>query len=137
MPVLFVRNYLQKNKRELLHFVVVGVATGCLLLGLFYYFFTILKFTDRKATTYAYVITAFAHFIFNRNLTFKARSSSIGAQFIKYFTMLTINYLLILLGLWFITAVMLLPPFVNIIFSIFTNAASSYLIMKFFVFKSK
>jgi len=124
-----------KNKIEIIHFIFVGMATGCLLIGLFYYFFNVLKFSSVVATTYAYVITAIIHFIFNRNLTFEAKSGSITNQSMRYIVMVFINYNLMILGLWFIDKILLLPPLINIFFSIFTNAISSYLIMKFFVFK--
>jgi len=137
MILSFTRSYLLRNKIEILHFIAVGFTTGFILMGLFYCFFNILKFSDGLATSYAYVVTAFIHFIFNRNLTFKAQSGSITNQSIRYFAMLLINYALMLVGLFFITDILLLPPYINIIFSIFTNAASSYLIMKFFVFSSK
>lgn len=129
--------YVIKNRLELKNYIIIGLVTGGLLIGLYYYLYEILGYSEIVATTFAYSITAITHYYLNKKITFNVKKKYVNTEILRYVIMLVVNYAVTIIGLLFVSNFCLLSGLLNIVLSIFTNAVSSYVLMKFFVFKKE
>lgn len=120
---------------EFVRFLLVGVFTLLVNLAIFYLSIEIFDIDLTESVGIAYWITVLLHFMLNRQFTFRAENQSIVANIIRYSIMLLFNFLLTLVGLWITIQVLHLSPYFNVFFSTTTSAVSSYVLMKYFVFR--
>jgi putative flippase GtrA len=126
--------YLRAHRGEILRFALVGVATFALYFLSFHVCFAILGLGYKAAVSVAYVITVTTHFLLNRFFTFNAHASDLGAHAGRYALMLLLNYGITLGVMWFVVEVMHISPYLGTVASTLATAASSFFVMKYFVF---
>jgi len=121
--------------QELHRFVIVGVATFLLNLGSFYFFMKILHLDYRIAVSLAYLITVLCHFTAHRLFTFQAWEQALGRNALKYACLLAFNYSMTVAVTSLIIGGLGLPGYVAVLCYTACNAATSFLAMKYIVFR--
>lgn len=121
--------------REIGRFVLVGGVTFLLNLATFYLFFRALRLDYWLAATLAYVITVLCHFAGNRQFTFRAWRQPIARNVARYGLALLVNYLVTLSVTWLVLGEMGLPAYAAVMCYTLANATTSFLLMKYHVFR--
>ncbi len=120
--------------RSAFFFLCVGGLTSVFYFCLFTFFWHYCHLHYRVAITLAFFMAATGQFFLNRNLTFKNHNRKIGGQFIRFFTMVGINYLITLAVVSFLVEVLSLWPSFSVVVSIGVTVVTGYLMSKFWVF---
>jgi putative flippase GtrA len=124
----------QKNKNEIFRFIIVGSSLFILSNSLYLIIKNLLFINYIVSISITNAICVFIHYLLNKNFTYKSEKFS-QIQLIKYFMYLLFNYFLsILFGYFFITILNFNSNFLIFYTTPFTMI-SSYLLMKFFVFR--
>jgi putative flippase GtrA len=82
------------------------------------------------------MISMIFQYLANKRFTFKSQSKSLFEVF-RYLMMVTINYFLSLLMVWFLLTLIKVSPFESSAISAFVVAASGFILSFFWVYKEK
>ena len=122
------------NMNEIIRFIIVGSSLFILSNSLYLIIKNFLLFNYIISISITNAICVFIHYLLNKNFTYNSNKTS-QMQVIKYFFYLLFNYFLsIVLGYFFITFLNFNSNFLIFYTTPFTMI-SSYLLMKFFVFR--
>ena len=128
-------NYLRQHRGQIARFVFVGVLTFVLYFLLFRILYGSAGLDYKIAITVAYAVTVMCHFLLNRFFTFNARQRSLGLHAGRYSFMLLLNYFITLCIMWTVVEIVRISPYYGAVASTAVTAASSFLVMKHFVFR--
>jgi putative flippase GtrA len=128
------RHYFLKNLRFIFRFILVGCTTFCLNIFLTWIFYSRLNYDYKIAISFSYILTVAAHFLLNKFFTFNGIENNISGDGIRYLFMLIINYLITLAVSIVVVGILGFSPFISIPISTIFVAASSFLLMRHFVF---
>lgn len=129
-------NYLREHKWQIVRFVVVGGSTFALYFLLFRVLYGEIGLGYKVAISFAYVVTVCCHFLLHRSFTFGAGRRGMGIHLGRYGAMLVLNYLTTLAVMWTVVEVLQVSPYWGPLASTGLTAASSFFVMKHFVFVS-
>ena len=129
-------NYIISHRLQLTKFFFVGLTTCFIYSLLFHLFYGIVQIDYRLAASIAYIVTVFAHFHLHRTFTFKGSEQTVGHNIWKYIFMLILNYINMLTIMWLLVDMLKISPYLSLIASTGVTASVSFLMMKYFVFKS-
>jgi putative flippase GtrA len=128
-------DYLREHRAQITRFVIVGISTFVLYFLLFRVLFGGLGLGYKGAITIAYAVTVMCHFLLNRFFTFNVEQRDLGLHAGRYILMLLLNYLITLAVMWTIVEVVGISPYFGAVVSTLVTAASSFFVMKHFVFR--
>jgi len=129
-------DYLREHRGQIVRFVIVGVLTFILYFSLFRFLYGSAGFDYKVAISLAYIVTVLCHFLLNRFFTFNARQRSLGLHAGRYGLMLVLNYVITLFVMWTVVEIIRISPYFGAVVSTAVTAASSFFVMKHFVFRS-
>lgn len=115
-------------------FCTLGTINAGLNFLLFTVFWKLLHINYLFAVTLTFILTAAFQFFSNRKMTFKV-SGNLQHQMVKYFILLGINYLMILLVMHTAVSTFGFSPYIGVFLSIFYSGIASFLLFKFWVFR--
>lgn len=130
------KNYLKRNRQQLARYFLVTLFIFLFSLILFYIFYSALGISYQLAVSFVYVATVACHFSLHRSYTFGASMQNFYLNFAQYSALLLINYLLTLLVSWLVLYFHL-SPYLTFCISPLVTAFSSFLFLKYLVFKFK
>jgi putative flippase GtrA len=136
VPAL-ITNYLQSNSGEIARFVLVGFETFLLKLVLLYVLYGIFGYPYKIAVTAAFFAAVINHYFLSRYFTYAAGKSAVKLSAARYLVQLSSNYLLTLMVVTACVEWGHLSPYWGVVISTAMGATISYLLMKYFVFKSE
>jgi putative flippase GtrA len=127
--------YIKENFNKIILFIFVGVVTFTFN---FISFIIINDYFENTfiSVTISWLLTTMLHYILNRIITFKYKSSLIISS-TRYSVMIIFNYLIVVSVTFIYDHIDLLPTKYLIIFTSLSTALSSFLTMNHFVFKDK
>lgn len=125
-----------EQKKIIFFFLLSGALTAVVYFTFFALFWHVLHFNHIIAVSIAYSVAASFHFFANRNITFNIKSTNYINQMMKYIMLLTINYLITILGLE-ISLLFVTSPYVGLILVTGVTTIVGYLLSKHWVFKLK
>jgi putative flippase GtrA len=129
--------YFAENRMQLAKFVIVGGVTFGINFFFFHLFYGLLHWDYRIAVSLSYVITVVCHFMLHRIFTFSAAEQEIAHNAGRYLLMLALNYGITLSVIWLSVEVVRLSPYIGVVASTGATASTSFLVMKYFVFKAR
>ncbi len=127
----------QKHKISLLLFLTVGFLSALVNFFSFTFFWRILHLDYRVAVSLAYLLSIVAHFIGNRQLTFKSYQISVLQQLPRYLVMASINYAVTLSLAYWVVDILHYSPYFGIVVGIAGTVVVGYLLSCFWVFRLK
>jgi putative flippase GtrA len=127
--------YFKTHFWQIFRFGLVGGTTFTLYLSLTVLFFDILSLDYRVAVSISYVMTVVTHFLLNRYFTYQAGADFLGVAIYRYLMLLGLNYLNTMIITSIVVEQLKLTPYHGIIFSVLITSMTSFLIMKYYVFK--
>ncbi len=128
--------YFSRDRALITRFGLVGIITFALNYSLVWLFYGVAALDYRIAVSIAYVLVVVVHFLLSRTFTYKAHSSPVLDHVGKYLGMLISNYFLTLIITICTVELCGLAPYWGVVFATIANAASSFIVMKRFVFCS-
>jgi len=126
--------YVRRNKGQLVRFTVVGLLTFVLYFSLFHLLYGEAGLGYKVAVSIAYSVTVLCHFLLHRLFTFGAQRLSLSRHAGRYGVMLVLNYGITLGVMWTVVEIVRISPYFGTIASTICTAASSFFVMKHFVF---
>lgn len=129
-----INNKFKLNWRQTAKFFCVTSFIFVFSLILFYILYNLLDIPYQFVVFIVYIATVIFHFSLHRIFTFEASKQNIYLNLVKYSALLLINYLLTVLVSWFVLY-FYLSPYLTFCLSPLFTAASSFLFLKYFVFK--
>lgn len=128
-------DYLREHMWQIVRFVVVGGLTFALYFLLFRVLYGTIGFGYKAAISLAYIVTVCCHFLLHRSFTFGV-SRRMSIHLGRYGAMLVLNYLTTLAVMWTVVELLRISPYWGPLASTGVTAASSFFVMKHFVFVS-
>lgn len=128
-------NYFVVNVWELMRFGFVGGLTFLINFLTFTWLFSRLQLDYRVAATGAYFVTVCCHFTLHKLFTFDAGRQQLTKNIPRYIGMLALNYVITLAAFWLTVEVFRIAPLYGVVVSTASTAFSSYVVMKYVVFK--
>jgi len=122
------------NFRQIIVFTAIGGTTFLINNGIYLFLLNIVKMSYGISVSVAYVLTLFIHYTLHKKITYQSNAGH-TKEVIKYSLMLAINYSITMATAY--TAIEILHINMNylIIYTSISTYASSYLLMKYYVFK--
>jgi putative flippase GtrA len=127
--------YFILDRRSIIAYLVVGALTAMLYFSVFTGLWQILYVEYRIAVSIAYLMAVSFHFFMNRKITFQITGGNIRQEIARYAVMGILNYLVSMLVLEFSVKILLLSPYLGVLFGIATTLVSGYLLSKHWVFQ--
>lgn len=129
------KSYFSRHRGQIARFGLVGIITFILNYAMVWLFYGLIALNYRVAVSFAYIITVCAHFMLNRTFVYNKGGSTLFSHLGKYGGMLLINYLTTLAISMGTVEVCRLTPYYGVLFATGGTAFSSFLLMKYFVFR--
>lgn len=123
-----------RQNLEFIRFLLVGSTAAGINFFSFFICYTLCQMNYKIAVSFAFIITALAHFFMNQKFTFQSKHNDFTTRVLKYILMLLLNYCMSLLIVWCFVHIVGVSPYFGLIGAMGVNAISNYLIMKHFVF---
>jgi putative flippase GtrA len=120
----------------LFKFLIVGFVNTLIYFLLLWFFLTRTFFYYPIAIGLSFMIAMIFQYLANKRFTFKSQSKSLFEVF-RYLMMVTINYFLSLLMVWFLLTLIKVSPFEASAISAIVVAASGFILSFFWVYKEK
>ena len=134
--VHLVFRHIQQNRVSIAWFIIVGTLCAGVHLSSFQLLWKIAHVHYQVAVSIAYVLSVLVHFFANRQVVFKNHTTELAVQLPRYIFMLAINYLVTLLVVSVAVEILSLQPIVGIVLAIGCTVNVSYLLSRFWVFRS-
>lgn len=132
--ITWMKNFLWENKVSIFIFLTIGTLTAILYFSLFTLLWKILNINYNIAISISYLGSIVFYFYCNRRFTFKSQSS-IKQQIPRFIVLVIINYIITLLIVHSTVEILMLSPYIGVIFGIGATTAISYIVGKFWVFQ--
>ena len=127
--------YIKNNIKQIILFTIIGLITFALNFILIFFTNEVLELNYKVAISISYFITVLFHFNLHRIYTFRGHDSSVIKHGFRYLIMLFINYCITLVTAIIVVDFSGIKPYYSILFSVPLTAFSSFIIMKYLVFK--
>lgn len=135
-PHQLIVSYGQRNFPEIWRFVVVGTVAFAIYSLSFSLLYETLHAHYRLALSLAYALTVCCHFFLHKLFTFDARANRIRTSAPRYGMLLAVNYLLTLALSGIVVDLCGGSPYLALFVTTGGTSLSSFLSMKYFVFRS-
>jgi putative flippase GtrA len=130
-----IKKFIIANFWYIFRFGIVGVATFLINFSSFHVFYDTFKTPYLAAASLAYFVTVVSHFLANKYFTFAAGAQPVGHNVPRYLAMLALNYLITVASSSTVVEIFHASPYWGVVVATFFTAFSSYVLMRYFVFK--
>jgi putative flippase GtrA len=129
-------SFFKNNFYSICAFLSIGLITAILYFSAFTFFWKFIDINYKTSVTLAYIFAITFQFLSNRHITFRSSDSGVTSQVLKYFILVSLNYLITYFVVAFIVEVLNLSPYLGIIASIIITFGIGFLLSKFWIFRS-
>lgn len=120
---------------EIWRFATVGIVTFGINFAAFSLLFGLMHAHYRVAVSLAFAVTVVCHFFLNKTFTFDARAHKVRSSAPRYGALLALNYGIAMAASWLTVEVAGASPYLAVVASTAGTSLSSFLSMKYFVFR--
>lgn len=124
-----------ENKRSFCLFLLIGILSASIYFGSFLLFWEYLRLNYFWSISLSYILVNIFNFTFNRKFTFQATHGRIDYQFIRYLTLVILNYLITLFISNYMVNYLSVSPLWGMVFATFLMFGVNYLVSLLWIFR--
>jgi len=122
-------------KHKIVRFIISGGIGAFTQLSLLYLLVDKLKLWYLLSTMIAFCISIIVSFVMQKSFTFKNKNQKIKSQFLKFFILTSVLFVLNILWMYIFVSIFNIPYLFSQVFTSIINAFISFMVFKSLIFK--